>query len=46
MIKYSVMLPGLLGLWNVKNIFISLPVLCTEFVIIRISNPTETQYIN
>lgn len=36
MIKYSVMLPGLLRLWGVKNIFISLPVVCTKFVIIII----------
>lgn len=34
MIKYSVMLSGLLGLQNVKNIFISSPVFCTKFVII------------
>lgn len=46
MIKYSVMLPGLSGLQNVKNIFISLQVFRTKFVIILISNPTATQHIN
>lgn len=46
MIKYSVMLPALLGLQDVKNIFISLPVVCTKFVIILILNPTETKHIN
>lgn len=46
MIKYSVMLPDLLGLQDVKNIFISLPVVCTKLVIILILNPTEAQHIN
>lgn len=46
MIKYSVMLPGLLGLQNVKNIFISKQVFCTKFVIILILNPTETLNIS
>lgn len=46
MIKYSVMLPGLSGLQNVKNIFISFQVFCTKFVIILSLNPTETQHIN
>lgn len=45
MIKYSVMLPALLGLQDVKNIFISLPVVCTKFVIMFLLNPTETQDI-
>lgn len=46
MIKYSVMLSGLLGLQNVKNIFISKQVFCTKFVIILILNPTKTLNIN
>lgn len=42
LIKYSVMLSGLLGLWNVKNISISLPELCTDFVMICTSSVRET----
>lgn len=37
MIKYSVMLSGLLGLQDVTNIFISLPALCSKFATILVS---------